>query len=291
MKHFSFFFVALVALTAVSCVKEERNRCTAPVNVHVEDFVVTINKFTDTKAAQNAADYDVVKAITLAFYAGETEVYSATQLKSDATTYTTFGEFSCNLPVGTYSLVVVARQVGNDDVFTLTGPTSAGYSSERPRETFCHTQSVTVTSMAPLDLTVTLNRIVSAFNIVSSDGRPAGATKIRTTYKKGSKSFNPTTGLALDDNGFSQINNPSSAVGTTIDITSFVFLTSDEETMDVTIEALDASENVLFSKTLQDVSFKRNRKTKAVGAIYSADPSSASIQLETAWLNDVNVNF
>ena len=289
MKHYYLSFAVLTAIIAASCGKTQSVE-TAPVNVHVEDFVVTVNTFTDTKAATDPASYDMVKAITLAFYEGDTQVYSATQLKSDPTSFTTFGEFSCDLPIGAYTLVVVARQVGTDDVFSLSSPTSAGYSSERPRETFCYSQYVTVTNTSPLDLSVTLNRIVSALNIVSTDGRPAGVTKVRTTYSKGSKSFNPSTGLALNDNGFTQVNNPSSAVDAPVNITSYVFLSSDEETMDITIEALNSSDVVLYSKTLHNVSFKRNRKTKAQGAIFSTS-GSAGFQLETAWLEDNPVDL
>lgn len=285
MKHL-YILAALVALTAASCSKSSIP--TAPVNVHVEDFVFTVNRFTDTKATEDPASYDYVQAITLAFYSGNTEVYSQTQTKDD--TPTGFGNFTCNLPIGVYTLVVIARQVGNGDTFTFTSPTSAGYTSERPRETFCHSQSVTVTNTSPLDVDVTLSRIVSALNIVSTDNRPEGIAKIRTTYSKGSKSFNPTTGLALDDDGFTLTNTPSAAVGSTINVTSYLFLASDEETMDITVEALGANDVVLYTKTLQNVSFKRNRKTKAQGAIFSTS-GSAGFQLETAWLEDNPVDL
>jgi len=285
MKHL-YILAALVALTAASCSKSSTP--TAPVNVHVEDFVFTVNRFTDTKATEDPASYDYVQSITLAFYSGNTEVYSQTQIKSE--TPSGFGNFTCDLPIGVYTLVVIARQVGNGDTFTFTSPTSAGYTSERPRETFCHSQSVTVTNTSPLDLDVTLSRIVSALNIVSTDNRPEGIAKIRTTYSKGSKSFNPTTGLALDDDGFTLTNTPSAAVGSAINVTSYLFLASDEETMDITVEALGANDVVLYTKTLQNVSFKRNRKTKAQGAIFSTS-GSAGFQLETAWLEDNPVDL
>lgn len=279
-------FAGLVALTAASCSKSSVP--TAPVNVHVEDFVFTVNRFTDTKATEDPASYDYVQSITLAFYSGNTEVYSQTQIKSE--TPSGFGNFTCDLPIGVYTLVVIARQVGNGDTFTFTSPTSAGYTSERPRETFCHSQSVTVTNTSPLDVDVTLSRIVSALNIVSTDNRPEGIAKIRTTYSKGSKSFNPSTGLALDDDGFTLTNTPSAAVGSTINVTSYLFLASDEETMDITVEALGANDVVLYTKTLHNVSFKRNRKTKAQGAIFSTS-GSAGFQLETAWLEDNPVDL
>jgi len=267
---------------AASCSKTSTP--TAPVTVNVENFRITIDTFSDTKSAVDPASYTYVSALDLAFYNGDTQVFKATQIKGD-NTYTTFGQFSCSLPIGTYTLVAIGRANFEGDEFSLTSPTSASYSSERPRETFCYTQTVTITNTSPLNLSITLNRIVSAFKIVSTDNRPAEITKVRTTYHKGSKSFNPTTGLGLDDEGFSQINNPSTAVGAPIGVTSYVFLTSDEETMDVTIEALNNNNVVLYSKTLQNVTFKRNRMTKGQGTVFSTT-SSAGFQLETDWLAD-----
>lgn len=280
-------FAALVALMAASCSKTSTP--TAPVTVNVENFRITIDTFSDTKSAVDPASYTYVSALDLAFYNGDTQVFKATQIKGD-NTYTTFGQFSCSLPIGTYTLVAIGRANFEGDEFSLTSPTSASYSSERPRETFCYTQTVTITNTSPLNLSITLNRIVSAFKIVSTDNRPAEITKVRTTYHKGSKSFSPTSGLGLDDEGFSQINNPSTAVGAPIGVTSYVFLTSDEETMDVTIEALNSNEVVLYSKTLQNVTFKRNRMTRGQGTVFSTT-SSAGFQLETDWLEDNNIEL
>ena len=244
-----------------------------------------------TRAAQNPADYTDVGAITLAFYyAAGTEVYKTTQIKGDDS-YTTFGEFTANLQVGTYTMVAVARYYYAGDAFTLTSPTAAAYTSERPRETFAGTQSVTVTSASPLDLDVTLNRISSWLKIVSTDGRPAIATKVRTTYAAGSKSFNPTTGEATDDNGFSVTNTPSSAVGATINPGSYLFLATDEETMNITLQVLDDNDNVLVTKVVPNVPLKRNRLTILRGALFTAESSSAAFQLETSWIEDHTVNF
>ena len=306
MKQY-FMMAAIVLLAATSCTNESEltvvdnnaEQATAPVTVRVNDFSITTEEMPSgggtTRAAADPATYFAKGSITLAFYDAEgTEVYKTTQIEDDGT-YTTFGQFTANLQVGTYTMVAVGYPYTEGDEFTLTSPTEAAFTSERPRETFCKTQSVTVTSTTPLDLTVTLNRIVSALSIESTDTRPAGIAKIRTTYAKGGKSFNPTTGLALTDAGFAQTNTPSAAVGSTIKVASFPFLTSaddEEETMNITIEVLDADDNVLFTHTVANVPFKRNRKTTLRGAIFTASASSAGFQLETSWLTAADpINF
>lgn len=281
----------MAVLLLAGCCKDKDTSGSAKVKVRIDDFSISQEEI-GTKTATDVADYSGVKAITLAFYTSTgDEQYKVTQMRADATTYTTFGEFDCSLPVGSYTMVALARQCGNGDEFTLTSPTSAGYSSERVRETFCATQSVSVTSATPLDLTATLNRINTQLNIHSTDGRPAEAVKIRTTYGAGGKSFSPTTGLAVSDNGFSVTNNPSTAVGATINVINMAFLATDEETTTITLEVLDANDNVLITKVVPNVPLKRNRQTTLTGAVFTGDASSVGFQLETGWIDGINVNF
>ena len=295
------FLWASLCLFAVSCSNEtiesdngvtNAEKVLAPVTVRVNGFSVTQEEMASggtTRAAQTAASYTDVGAIDLAFYSGGTEVYKHTQLRGDNTTYTTFGEFSCNLPIGTYTMVAIARGYYDGDVFTMTSPTAAGYTSERPRETFCASQSVTVTA-AGADASVTMNRIITQLNIISTDQISSGVAKIRTTYGGGSKSFDPTSGLATDDNGFSLTNSPTVKDGH-LGICNFAFLATDEETMTITIEALDADNHVLFTKSVPGVPLKRNRQTTLTGAIFTASASSAAFQVETAWIEGNTVNF
>jgi hypothetical protein len=64
-----------------------------------------------------------------------------------------------------------------------------------------------------------------------------------------------------------------------------------EEKMTITIEALDNDDNVLGTKVVNNVPFKRNRVTKLTGAVFTAGTSGAGFKLETDWLEDAIVNF
>lgn len=260
-----------------------------PVRVHVSDFSFSVDDFPGTRGAVAPGSYEFIKAITLAFYAADgSEVSKTTQEKGSAES---FGDFSLTLPLGSYTMVVIGRDVGNDDVFTLTSATEAGYTSERVRETFCATQSVSITSSAAVDLSVTLNRIVSQLTIYSTDVRPEGASKIRTTYSAGGKMFNPSTGLAIDDTGFSVENTPSAAVGDKIGIKNFAFLASNEQVMDITLEVLDAADNVLITKEVKDVPLVRNRKTTLSGALFTPTDVTIGVRVEDAWLDPETITF
>jgi hypothetical protein len=61
--------------------------------------------------------------------------------------------------------------------------------------------------------------------------------------------------------------------------------------MNITIEVLDASNNVLFTKVVENVPLKRNRKTTLTGAMFTAPSSTAAFQVDTDWLEGNSVNF
>ena len=312
MKNYTFFAMSILAAAAIlatSCATDADETAsnltlqyetgniseftpTAPVTIRVNDFAISVDEYPSagTRAEETVATYDKVKAITLAFYDVEgTEKYKHTQLKADDATYTTFGEFTCDLPVGSYTMVVLGY--GSEQPITLTSPTAAAYTVDKVRETFSATQSVTITSAAAVELAPTLHRVVSKFQLVSTDPRPAGVSQIKLTFAAGGQSFNPTTGLATDNSGFINSIAPSAAVGTTINTTGHLFLATDEQKIDVTIEVLDANSTVLFTKQVKEVPFKRNRLTTLTGAIFTAPSATASFKFETSWLDPTTVNF
>ena len=138
------FFIAGLVLLFAACSNESENmvnnaqmeEAVTPVKVHVSGFSVSQEDYPTTRAAQDVADYNGVKVVTLAFYNGSTEVYKHEQVRDALEEGETLGEFECSLPMGSYTMVVIARGQGDGDVFTLTSPTEAAYTSDHSRETF-----------------------------------------------------------------------------------------------------------------------------------------------------------
>ena len=260
MKHF--ILMAGLCLLAASCSKESVNEvvngqtdvAVVPVKVHVDDFAVSLEDEPrgDTRAADNVANYTGINGITLAFYKGDgSEAYKSEQQQGNPG----FGEFSLSLPMGSYTMVVVAYKTAEGSPFVLTSPTVAAYTGERAYDTFATTQAVNITN-------------------------------VRMTRSAGGKSFNPTTGEATVNTGLVNTVNISAKEGSTSTSSTYLFLLTDEQKMNVTIEALDAEGNALFSKTVNDVPFKRNRMTKLIGNIYTNNALSGGFQIETTWLTD-----
>ncbi|MBR1447432.1 MAG: hypothetical protein IJ588_01625 [Prevotella sp.] len=306
MKNVKFFFAAFVLLAA-SCSNDESldssvnlssEQGLAPVTVSVSGFAVEQGDFPGTgepqgtraaTRAQSVSDYANVKFLTLAFYKSDgTEVYKQTQNRDDDATYDTFGEFSTSLPMGSYTMVVVAN--GGSNVPTLTSATSATYGENVVGDTFVKSQEVNITSTEAVNLDATLDRIVTCIAVDSSDGRTEEAKKLRITTTTGGRSFSPTTGLATVNSGITAMITLPEAVGTVTKSASLLFLAADEQTADVTIETLDADDNVLFSKTVENVPLKRNRWTILTGAMYQTT-ASGTFSVNTDWLTNENVNF
>ena len=299
MKNVKFFFAAFMLLAA-SCSNDESldssvnlsgEQAQAPVTVRVDGFAVSQDEFPGTTRAQSVDAYSGVTFLTLAFYASNgTAVYKQTQNRDDDATYDTFGEFSTSLPMGSYTMVVVAN--GGDNAITLTSATSATFGESKVMETFAYSQTVNVNSNAALNLSATLDRIVSCIAVNSSDGRTEEAKKLRITTTTGGRNFDPTTGLATANSGITATITHPEAVGAVTRSASLLFLAADEQTADVTIESLDADDNVLYSKTVTDVPLKRNRWTILTGPLFTnASVSAGSFQVNTDWLTNENVNF
>lgn len=286
--------MAAVTLLCLSCNKQVEtpdSEPTATVSVHVSDFTVALSDLpgAGTRVTEDPANYDFVGELVLAFYdANGKEVYKTSQSKSSTATDASFGEFSFQLPVGNYTMVAIGRDVGTNDAFSLTSPVHAAYTSERVRETFSAVQPVVIASTAAVSLNVTLNRVVTKLVVETTDNQPAGVAKIRTTYGAGSKGFNPTTGLALDNNGFTLTNSVNATPGTTLAIKNFAFLAADEQEIDITLEVLDEKGGVLSTRVIPNVPFRRNRQTTLRGQLFS---SKGTFHLETTWLPAIEIDF
>ena len=275
--------IAILGITA--CHKDNTNEPlgSAKVTVSVNDFSITTEDF-PTKDA--VAAYTGVKAMTLAFFdANGTAVYNTTQLRADNTTYTTFGEFELSLPLGSYTMVVLGY--GSEQPITLNGASEAIYTADRVRETFVASQTVNVASTNPLNLNAELSRVVSKVIVRSTDTRTAGVDSVRVTFAAGGKGVNPQTGLASSNNGLSNCVAISSAVGTESSTISYLFLASDQQTMNLTVETIKPNGTVYSTRTVADVPLQRNKITVVQGPMYST-ASGASFTVSTAWIGDTN---
>lgn len=270
-----------VILTVTGCKKKE---ALVPVRVQVRDFTISQEDF--LQKSESAGTYTGVKAITLAFYSGTTEVYKTVQLRDDHTTYTDFGSFNLSLPMGSYTMVVLGYG-GNGNELALNSLTEAVFTGEHVRETFVATQEVEVSSTTPLNLSATLSRVVAKVRLQSTDVRPANIDSLRISFAHGGKGVNPLTGLASSNSGLvNSVAGTNNSDGTTLG-TSYLFLATDQQTMDVTIDALNHDGAVVFHKVVEDVPLQRNKVTVMSGQMFTSS-STAAFNLDVTFLADTS---
>lgn len=287
MKRFILLTLAILSVVFLSCSKERTDSYNnAKVHIAVNDFTILQDDFPSAKGAQSTASYTNVKAMTLAFYDdNDVLFYDTTQLRADASTYDVFGEFDLTLPIGNYTMVVLGY--ASEQPITLISKTDWAFTSDKVRETFAGSQNVNILNTEDVVIAATLNRVVAKMDVISSDGRPANVASVRMTFSGGAKGINPITGLATSDTGWVNTISLSSAVGATTKTLSMLFLATDQQSMNVTIDALDSDGTSVSHKVVNNVPLQRNKVTQLTGSLYSASETS-SFSVETSWISDTN---
>lgn len=156
------------------------------------------------------------------------------------------------------------------------------------RETFAGSQTVTISNTStPVDVSATLNRVVARLEIFTTDPVPEAVKGVRITYAAGGGGINPVTGLSSTNTGYTGlIQNPATYNGIS-KLLSHIFLATDQQTMTLTLDALDADGNSVSHKVVPNVPFQRNKLTRLTGALYSADVTG-NFTVNTAWISDTN---
>ena len=106
-------------------------------------------------------------------------------------------------------------------------------------------QDVNITGTGAVEISATLERVVSMLRVASTDGKSAGVSQMRMTLSAGGKSFSPSTGLATSNTGFANTVSVSTAVGaTTLCSTALFLATTDSSFIDGQLLRVDGGVDV-----------------------------------------------
>ena len=190
-------FIAL--LTLVSCEK-----VTLPFN---ED-----PKKSEGNLITRAVPTNACTRINYAVYDMEgTRVKQVNQQLDDAN----FGTASFQLAEGNYFLVVVAHS--SDGNPTMADPTCIKFTNAQGySDTFLCSGDISIGD-EPLDMNVTLERIVALCRFVTTDDYPADVKKMKFYYTGGSSTFSPSAGYGCVNSKQTEIRAVTDGV-TTFDI-------------------------------------------------------------------------
>lgn len=280
--------LSLVALFSCSSDEDATTATeTQPTTVNVTftglDISITPDQKANSPLRVSATQSGVTRIAFKVFDATGKVVYSeAKNVGSD----NDFDHVVCPLHVGKYTFVAVAHKAKPLDspVATVTSADESLLTeSYVPKLVFAKTMDVTVAGNTTQNVTMEFGkRITTSFNLKVTDAYPDEVTKVRLTANSSKPkatspfAFSPATGFAPSDlsytNTIIRAENLSSFTGKDIGLN--FFLTSDEQKMDIVIAMLNDADEVLYTRTLSDLTFHRHSITRATGTFFTASTTT-----------------
>lgn len=252
---------------------------TCKLKVSISGFDLSIS---DIDTRSSIAESDLTKISFTIFDSNGNIVFSENQVK-DVSTH--FGEMNCSLSSGTYSIITVAHQ-SNAEVSV--SPQSVtfeedGLYGKEVSDTFSAYMSFSIGDEAEKNLDLNLDRVVALFQLECKDELPANIKSFKVLFSSGSNSYNPTTGLALNSKSklmFYSVD--SSNYGKPYQLSAYTFLPQDSVEMDITVTAVDTSNEEVKSYIFNKVMMARNKRVRAVGQFFQQTQTCA-VNLNEDW--------
>ena len=286
----SAFHALAIAITLASCEKvaipesdasEELNG-----NLRVSVYQIEQTPFAGSTRTTEAASAACTKLNFAIYDEGGSRLKQINQQTSAAD----FGSAAFQLEAGTYQLVVVGHSANGNP--TMTDPTKIQFSNATGyTDTFLCYGEVTI-GEEPVDYEVSLDRIVALCRFVITDDIPAEVKKLRFYYTGGSGAFNAVTGLGC----------VASKQDVKFDVTPtgskqfdlYTFLHDQSDNIALTVTALDANGNELYSRQF-DVPMQQNNITWLSGAFFNGSGSSSTtisgVTVNTDWAGETHLTF
>ena len=201
-----------------------------------------------------------------------------------------FGTASFQIDEGDYQLVVVGHSSNGNP--TMSNPQKIQFSNAQGfTDTFLFSSEITI-GEEPVDLQVTLERIVALCRFVITDDTPAEVAKMKFYYTGGSGAFNAYTGLGSVNSKQTVTFDVTDRSQTQFDLYTFLHEQSDNIALKVT--ALDASGNELYVREF-DVHMEQNHITWLTGAFFNGSGSSSTsvtgVTVNTDWAGETHITF
>ena len=212
-----------------------------------------------------------------------------------------FDKVKCLLHVGDYKFVAVAHKAKTavSKAAVITSPTVATLGETNvPSSVYSKVMDVTVSGNTTQDVTIAFGkRITSSFELNVTDDYPDEIENVEIILNPSKDqaanpyAFNPSTGCAASALTYNaSFNRKSFSVksftGKTLSIS--LFLTSDEQKMNVTINMKNSDGITLYTRTLNDVTFRQHTSTIAKGTFFSSQVSG-SFTFDTT--DDTSINI
>lgn len=303
MKILNYCFFLFVIGILSACSSESNSvddNALVPVQVTFSGLDVSVvpdgSRGLTTRATVSEAKVDRI-ALKIFDTSGK-EIYSVVK---DNPNEEGFDKVKCLLHVGDYKFVAVAHKAKTTEskAAVITSYEKATLRERSiPSCLYSKVTDVTVSGNTTQDVTIAFGkRITSSFDLNVTDAYPDEIETVELILNplidKTEKEyvFNPTTGLAESVLTYNaSFNRKSFSVtsftGKTLSIS--LFLTAEEQKINVTINMKKNDGTILYTRTLKDVTFRQHSSTIAKGTFFSSQVSG-SFTFDTT--DDTSINI
>jgi hypothetical protein len=222
----------------------------------------------------------------------EDKVYKTVQQTSSDEA---FGTIGLNLDEGDYKLYVFANNESDEVAISDNGLVSIN--KNRVTDSFSCSGDIKISLNERTSVETKLNRCVTQVEFHSTDKCPENIRSIKLSYE------NVATKYSLVDQMGSVVGNisRSTPISSITSITdgdgkfkayNYLYINKDEAEINITLQFYDASDNLLYTRYLENVQMKLNRKTIVSAALFTNSGTDVpSIVISSTWLEDYTQSF
>lgn len=303
MKILNYCFFLFVIGILSACSSESNSvddNVLVPVQVTFSGLDVSVvpdgSRGSVTRATASEAKVDRI-ALKIFDTSGK-EIYSVVK---DNPNEEGFDKVKCLLHVGDYKFVAVAHKAKTTEskAAVITSPTEATLGETNiPSCVYSKVTNVTVSGNTTQSVNIEFGkRITSSFELNVTDDYPDEIENVEIILNPSKDqaanpyAFNPSTGRAASALTYNaSFNRKSFSVtsftGKTLSIS--LFLTAEDQKMNVTINMKNSDGITLYTRTLNDVTFRQHTSTIAKGTFFSSQVSG-SFTFDTT--DDTSINI
>lgn len=277
MKSKTLKFLLLSLITSMTAcensISENNSQPTNESETRILSFSVMVPEvksldnlnFTQTRVT--AADKE--DFITFAVYkkTGE-EVKKIVQNKTD----TDFGSINCELPFGSYTIIVITNQ--GDYPYELNSATEMTIGKcPKVLDTFFIKKDITISEKTEDTIALNLKRATGQIAFISSETIPENMKSLELTVTGGSTKLNPTTGFAIGSETQKVVFDIDSKKISKINMGIMTFLPAETALVNFTVTAKDESGNIIKTMTFKNAKMERNKSYCYKGSFFSKGSS------------------
>lgn len=301
MKHLKLSCLLALSLALVSCEKvslddllgkDPTTNQPATGNANLTIHIGGIENVSYNSAAKATRAIEPVKNVcsklTISLYREDgTRAFTLNKKSTEAG----FADATVKLAEGKYKFLVIAHS--NDKNATTTDLNKIAFDG-KVSDTFHYYEEIELIE-GNNKIDVVLSRVTAMFRLEITDDIPENAKQLKFYYTGGSSTLDGVTGYGCVNSKQTELRDIKT--GTKIyDV--YTFPHPDGKNIKMTIQALDASSNILCEKAFEDVNISRNTITHYRGKLFeTVAPPAASkdfvfnITADTSWLGENVVDF